>query len=309
VTDVEALFQPGERITHHEYGQGVVLDPARDGYLRAFFGVGERRVPVASLRRELTRTERILRAVDGGAERSRKACWLSPLLADDADAVDVLGDDFDGGLGLLLANGGDLKGLLLDGGIPFGLHVARALDPAEADQGNGQSSDGTASGTATESGSWRLPDALAVLGLPPCGQPAAQPSVGGQRAVFALEEAPAQQFGARPGVVLRIEFLYQRGLAERAAADVVGKTHQRVVLVLGQRHGHALLQRTLELLHIGERPGQRLRRRGGVAQLHSGGGAEADGRHIALDRDHRAVGVALVQYDADQRGGRQRQRG
>ena len=72
----EIQFQPGERINHYEYGQGVVLDPARDGYLRAFFGVGERRVPVASLRRELTRTERILRAVDGGAERSRKA-WLS----------------------------------------------------------------------------------------------------------------------------------------------------------------------------------------------------------------------------------------
>ena len=72
----EIQFQPGERITHYEYGQGVVLDPARDGYLRAFFGVGERRVPVASLRREFTRTERILRAVDGGAERSRKA-WLS----------------------------------------------------------------------------------------------------------------------------------------------------------------------------------------------------------------------------------------
>ena len=72
----EIQFQPGERITHHEYGQGVVLDPARDGYLRAFFGVGERRVPAASLRRELTRTERILRAVDGSTERARKA-WLA----------------------------------------------------------------------------------------------------------------------------------------------------------------------------------------------------------------------------------------
>ena len=72
----ELQLQPGERITHHEYGQGVVLDPARDGYLRAFFGIGERRVPVASLRRELTRTERILRVVDGGADRCRKA-WLS----------------------------------------------------------------------------------------------------------------------------------------------------------------------------------------------------------------------------------------
>lgn len=74
--EAEAQFQPGERITHHEFGQGVVLDPARDGYLRAFFGVGERRVPVSSVRRQLSRTERILRAVDGGADRARKA-WLS----------------------------------------------------------------------------------------------------------------------------------------------------------------------------------------------------------------------------------------
>lgn len=69
-------FLPGERITHPEFGQGVVLDPVRDGYLRAFFGVGERRVPIAAIRLELSRTERILRAVDGGADRSRKA-WLS----------------------------------------------------------------------------------------------------------------------------------------------------------------------------------------------------------------------------------------
>ncbi|MFM8443296.1 MAG: hypothetical protein ACKN9W_08145, partial [Methylococcus sp.] len=76
MTDVEPPFQPGERVTHHEFGPGVVLDPARDGYLRAFFGVGERRVPVGSVRREPSRTERILRAVEGGAERARKA-WLS----------------------------------------------------------------------------------------------------------------------------------------------------------------------------------------------------------------------------------------
>src|SRR4051812_10293868 len=69
-------FQPGERITHQDFGQGVVLDPARDGYLRAFFGVGERRVPVSTLRRERTRTERILRAVEGGTERGRRA-WLT----------------------------------------------------------------------------------------------------------------------------------------------------------------------------------------------------------------------------------------
>ena len=34
----EIQFHPGERITHHEYGQGVVLDPARDAAkIRAFF--------------------------------------------------------------------------------------------------------------------------------------------------------------------------------------------------------------------------------------------------------------------------------
>lgn len=72
----EGSFAPGERITHHDYGQGVVLDAARDGYLRAFFTVGERRVPVTSVRLELSRTERILRAVDGDADRARRA-WLS----------------------------------------------------------------------------------------------------------------------------------------------------------------------------------------------------------------------------------------
>lgn len=73
----EDLFQPGERITHTEFGPGVVLEPAHDGYLRAFFGVvGERRVPVSSVRRERTRTERILQSVAGGSDRARKA-WLS----------------------------------------------------------------------------------------------------------------------------------------------------------------------------------------------------------------------------------------
>jgi superfamily II DNA or RNA helicase len=73
---VDEVFSPGERITHAEYGQGVVLDAEHDGYLRAFFSVGERRVPVGSIRRELSRTERVLRSVDGGADRARKA-WLS----------------------------------------------------------------------------------------------------------------------------------------------------------------------------------------------------------------------------------------
>ncbi|HBO1597097.1 DEAD/DEAH box helicase [Pseudomonas aeruginosa] len=74
--EIETQFQPGERISHHEFGQGVVLDLAHDGYVRAFFGVGERRVPVGAVHRQVSRTERMLRTVDGSAERARKA-WLS----------------------------------------------------------------------------------------------------------------------------------------------------------------------------------------------------------------------------------------
>ena len=72
----DTVFAPGERIHHAEFGQGVVLEPPLDAYLRAFFSVGERRVPLASVQRQLSRTERILRAVQGGSERARKA-WLA----------------------------------------------------------------------------------------------------------------------------------------------------------------------------------------------------------------------------------------
>ena len=34
-------FAPGERIAHAEFGAGVVLDAPREGYLRAFFSVGD----------------------------------------------------------------------------------------------------------------------------------------------------------------------------------------------------------------------------------------------------------------------------
>ncbi len=73
--DVGAELRPGTRIHHDEFGPGVVLDPVQEGYLRAFFSIGERRVPVVSVRREPTRTERVLNAVAGGGDRARRA-WL-----------------------------------------------------------------------------------------------------------------------------------------------------------------------------------------------------------------------------------------
>ena len=72
----ELVFSPGERITHHELGAGVVLDAPHDGYIRVFFTLGERRVPISSIYRELSRTERILRSVRGSNDRAQKA-WLA----------------------------------------------------------------------------------------------------------------------------------------------------------------------------------------------------------------------------------------
>ena len=66
---------PGSRIRHAELGEGVVLEAARDGWLRAFFPSGERRVPTAAVQPERTRAERMLSAVEGTAERLRNA-WL-----------------------------------------------------------------------------------------------------------------------------------------------------------------------------------------------------------------------------------------
>jgi len=68
-------FAVGERIYHHDFGQGVVLEVPQEGYLRAFFKTGEHRVPVSQIRKELSRTERILNSVASGDDRSRRA-WL-----------------------------------------------------------------------------------------------------------------------------------------------------------------------------------------------------------------------------------------
>lgn len=62
---------PGARVTHADLGEGVVLEASRDGYVRAFFAAGERRVPLASLRPALSRADRILANVEGSQERLR----------------------------------------------------------------------------------------------------------------------------------------------------------------------------------------------------------------------------------------------
>jgi superfamily II DNA or RNA helicase len=69
-------FLPGDRVAHHEFGTGVVLEAPRDGFLRAFFSVGERRIPAQTLRRERSRTERILGSVSSDPARPATA-WAA----------------------------------------------------------------------------------------------------------------------------------------------------------------------------------------------------------------------------------------
>jgi len=68
----ESLLNPGQRINHAEFGEGVILDTPRDGYIRVFFPSGERRVPVESLQSQQSRSEQAIAGVAGTAERLRK---------------------------------------------------------------------------------------------------------------------------------------------------------------------------------------------------------------------------------------------
>ena len=68
-------FQPGERVSHHEFGQGVVISSA-GGYARIFFPQGERQVPLSSLVEALSHNERVVANIGGQSDNSTKA-WLS----------------------------------------------------------------------------------------------------------------------------------------------------------------------------------------------------------------------------------------
>ncbi|MBD2078380.1 DEAD/DEAH box helicase, partial [Leptolyngbya sp. FACHB-17] len=72
---LETTLQPGKRVTHSEFGDGVVMELPRDGYVRIFFGSGERQVAIASVRPQLSRNERIIQGVAGTWDRL-KQLWL-----------------------------------------------------------------------------------------------------------------------------------------------------------------------------------------------------------------------------------------
>ncbi|MFT7404967.1 DEAD/DEAH box helicase [Zhongshania sp.] len=68
-------FQPGERVRHLEFGQGVVISLA-GGYARVFFPLGERQVPISTLVEALSHNERVVANISYGVDSAVKA-WLS----------------------------------------------------------------------------------------------------------------------------------------------------------------------------------------------------------------------------------------
>lgn len=72
----DLVLTPGQRVVHDEYGEGIVVKAPHDGWVPVFFAIGERQVPIASVRTEALRAERILGAVEGTADRLRSV-WLS----------------------------------------------------------------------------------------------------------------------------------------------------------------------------------------------------------------------------------------
>ncbi len=71
----EVSYQPGQRVLHPEFGEGVVVRIAANGYVQAFFPSGERQVFGEALQPAASRSEQIISNVQVGVEQLRSA-WL-----------------------------------------------------------------------------------------------------------------------------------------------------------------------------------------------------------------------------------------
>lgn len=69
-------YSPGQWIRHTEFGEGVVVAAEMNGFVRAFFGLGERQVALQAIQPLLTDPERLVAGVEGSQERLRQA-WLA----------------------------------------------------------------------------------------------------------------------------------------------------------------------------------------------------------------------------------------
>lgn len=70
-----ALLEPGSRVNHQDFGQGVVIS-STDGYARVFFQVGERQLPVGTLKPVLGHNETVVANVAADQHRADNV-WLS----------------------------------------------------------------------------------------------------------------------------------------------------------------------------------------------------------------------------------------
>jgi superfamily II DNA or RNA helicase len=82
VSQTTARVGPGARVSHQQFGQGVVVSEESGGYLRVFFEGGERQVAASALTAALGRSERVVGSVASGEARARKAwlCWQAHAL-------------------------------------------------------------------------------------------------------------------------------------------------------------------------------------------------------------------------------------
>jgi len=69
-------YNPGERVSHPDFGQGVVINLAGE-YAQVFFPTGERQVPLATLSSALSHNETVVANIGAGQDRATKAwlCW------------------------------------------------------------------------------------------------------------------------------------------------------------------------------------------------------------------------------------------
>jgi superfamily II DNA or RNA helicase len=69
----EIELKPSLSVSHNEFGQGIVLDVPKDGYVRVFFKSGEKQVPTGSVRKEITRAQTAYQFVRNTTEQINTA--------------------------------------------------------------------------------------------------------------------------------------------------------------------------------------------------------------------------------------------
>lgn len=75
VTDTQRAPRPGERVRHADLGEGVVIAPPADGFIKVFFPSGERQLPLSAVSTTLERSAIVIQSAAGDARRALVS-WL-----------------------------------------------------------------------------------------------------------------------------------------------------------------------------------------------------------------------------------------